>query len=127
MNKINVKHLETKLINSTKLKKSQNNKVNNKNFEEVLKNIQQPNNGIKFSKHALNRINNRDITVTTEEVAKLESAIEKADKKGISDALIYMDDKAFIVSIDNKTIVTTISKGQLKDNIFTNIDGAVII
>lgn len=127
MNKINIRHLESKLINSSQFKKTINKKANNKNFDEILINIQQRKNNIKFSKHALNRINNRDITVTTEEVSKLESAIEKADDKGISNALIYMGDKAFIVSIENKTIITTIDKEQLKDNVFTNIDGAVII
>ena len=62
-----------------------------------------------------------------EEIFRLETAFNKAESKGVKDALFLMDDKAFIASIKNKTIVTTVSKEELKDNVFTNIDGAVII
>jgi flagellar operon protein len=58
---------------------------------------------------------------------KLNQAIEKAKEKGVKDALILMDDKAFIASIRNKTIVTAAFEDQLKENVFTNIDGAVLV
>ncbi len=58
---------------------------------------------------------------------KINQAIEKAEKKGIKDALILMDNKAFVANIKNKTIITASTSEQLKENVFTNIDGAVIV
>ena len=67
------------------------------------------------------------MNLSTDEMSRLKTAFKKAESKGVKDALFLMDDKAFIANIHNKTIVTTVGKEQLKDNIFTNIDGAVII
>ena len=126
MNKIDIKSLESRLINSSKTSNILN-KNSNKDFNEVLNKIQNKDKEIKFSKHALERLNNRDIDLTTEELLKLKSAFHKAEDKGVKDALILMGDKAFIANIHNKTIITTVNKEQLKENVFTNIDGAVII
>ena len=96
------------------------------NFNEVLQKIQ--NNGdVKFSKHALDRLNARQINLSDTELTRLNNAVSKADKKGVREALIMMDDKVFIASVKNKTIITAALEDQLKENVFTNIDGAVII
>lgn len=126
MNDINIKQLETRLIN-TSLQKP-NIKVNqSKNFEDVLKKIQSNNDEIKFSKHAIDRMNERDVKLDGDEVVKLEEAFKKAEEKGINEALILIGDKGFIASVRNKTVITTISNDKLKENVFTNIDGAVIL
>ncbi|SHI05296.1 TIGR02530 family flagellar biosynthesis protein [Sporanaerobacter acetigenes] len=126
MNDINIKQLETRLIN-TSLQKP-NIKVNqSKNFEDVLKKIQSNNDEIKFSKHAIDRMNERDVKLDGYEVVKLEEAFKKAEEKGINEALILIGDKGFIASVRNKTVITTISNDKLKENVFTNIDGAVIL
>ena len=126
MNGINIKQLETRLIN-TSLQKP-NIKVNqSKNFEDVLKKIQSNNDEIKFSKHAIDRMNERDVKLDGDEVVKLEEAFKKAEEKGINEALILIGDKGFIASVRNKTVITTISNDKLKENVFTNIDGAVIL
>lgn len=124
MNKINIRQLENRLINTNKPKI---NKPITKDFRQVLEEIQNKDGEIKFSKHAIDRINSREMNLTTSEMTRLKSAFNKAETKGVKDALIIMDDKAFIASIQNKTVITTVNKEQLKDNIFTNIDGAVII
>ncbi len=126
MNRIDVKQLELKLVTSFP-KNRQVDKKANKNFSAILENIQQNGNDIKFSKHALERINIRNIKVTTDEISKLKTAMNKAEKKGISDALICMGDKVFIANVKNKVVITTANKEQLKESVFTNIDGAVII
>ncbi|MBU5437704.1 flagellar protein [Tissierella sp. MSJ-40] len=126
MNKIDVRQLENRLINSSK--PLNNNKISsNKDFHQILNRIQNRDEEIKFSKHALERLNRREMDLTNEEMEKLKIAFNRAEDKGIKDALILMEDKAFIASINNKTIITTVNKEQLKENIFTNIDGAVII
>lgn len=95
-------------------------------FEDVLKQINEKD-SVKFSKHAMNRLEERSIKLSQEEIGKINSAVNQADGKGIRDALILMDDKIFIANVKSRTIVTAAHEGSLKENIFTNIDGAVII
>lgn len=97
-----------------------------KSFQEILHGIENKED-VKFSKHALERLKVRNINLTKADIGKLGGAIQKANQKGVREALILMDNKAFIASVKNKTIITAASDDQLKDNIFTNIDGAVII
>ncbi|WP_019879182.1 TIGR02530 family flagellar biosynthesis protein [Succinispira mobilis] len=93
-------------------------------FSEVLKNqIQQ----VKFSNHATQRMNYRNIKLDAAQNLRLEEAVSKAADKGLKDSLILLDNNAFIVNIPNKTVVTVVDQTNLKDNVFTNIDGAVII
>lgn len=82
---------------------------------------------LKFSAHAQTRLNSRDIALTQEDMEKLESAVAKAEAKGAKESLVLMRDMAFIVSIRNKTVITAVHNDQLKDNVFTNIDSAVIV
>ena len=124
MNNIQIKRLEGQIISSSQ-KNIQN--KNNKSFEEILKRTQDFSRDIKFSKHALDRMDNRNIQLSSNEMNRLKTGFDKAEEKGVNDALILMEDKAFIASIKNKTIITTVSREQLKDSVFTNIDGAVIV
>lgn len=98
---------------------------NGRTFQEILKDqlIQ----GITFSKHANQRTAERNIEISESDLTRLEDACDKAQKKGIRDALIVMDDSAFIVNAPNKLVVTVVDKTEMKSNIFTNIDGAVFI
>lgn len=125
MNNVDIKRLENKLIQPSAVIKRPNVKPT-RDFREVLENIQNKED-IRFSKHAMERLNSRNLNLNNEEMNKLKTAFKKAEIKGVKDALILMDDKAFIANIKNKVIVTTVTKEQLKDNIFTNIDGAVIV
>jgi len=107
-------------------KPQQNKSVPQKSFSEVLNQIE--NKGeVKFSKHATNRLATRNIELTGAEMKRLNSAVSKASAKGIKEALILMDNKVFIASVQNKTIITASTEEELKDNVFTNIDGAVIV
>ena len=62
-----------------------------------------------------------------EKMARLETALNKAEGKGSKDTLVLMDDNAFIMSVKNKTIVTAMDKMMLKENLFTNIDSTIIV
>lgn len=95
-------------------------------FEDMLKNQIYKNSEVKFSKHAEARLNSRNITLSDEQKNKLNEAVNKASDKDVKDSLVMLDDIAFVVNIKNKTVVTVINKDELKDNVFTNIDGAVI-
>lgn len=95
-------------------------------FDDVLKQISNKE-SVKFSKHAINRLSERSITLTNEELEKINQAVNQAEGKGIREALILMDDKIFIANVKSRTIVTAADEKHLKENVFTNIDGAVII
>ncbi|PPK78718.1 flagellar operon protein [Lacrimispora xylanisolvens] len=80
-----------------------------------------------FSKHAAERVNQRGIEVTPSFLDDLQSAVEKARLKGAKDVVIISERGAFIVNVPNNTVVTTMSGNEMKENIFTNIDSAVLL
>jgi len=82
---------------------------------------------LKFSSHAAQRLKDRKITLDQATLLKVNDAIDKADAKGIEDTLILTKDAALIVSVKNRTVITAMDKNSLTGNVFTNIDGAVII
>lgn len=94
-------------------------------FKAMLHNEINKSQEVKFSKHALDRLQERNIELTTQEVNKINNAITKAATKGIKETLIIMENKAFIASVPNRTVITAATDQQLKDNVFTNIDGAI--
>jgi flagellar operon protein len=83
--------------------------------------------GLKFSAHATQRLRERQISFDPETMSRMNEAINKADAKGVQDTLILTDKAALIVSVPNRTVVTAMDKNNLNGNVFTNIDGAVII
>lgn len=82
--------------------------------------------GLKFSKHALGRLNERNIELDTSQLERLNDGAIKAGQKGIKDSLVLVDQLAFIVNVPNQTVVTAMDSTATDENIFTNINGAVI-
>lgn len=83
-------------------------------------------NELKFSKHAGLRLEERNITLTKEQMSRLKEATKKADEKGIKESLMIMDGMAFIVNVRNNTVITAMDQKDNSENVYTNIDGAVI-
>ena len=81
---------------------------------------------VRFSKHALNRLSMRNIELTGEQMERLNHGKIEAGEKGIKDSLILVDQLAFIVNVPSSTVVTAMDQTENKNNVFTNIDGAVI-
>ena len=94
-------------------------------FEEILQKTQQDGE-VRFSKHAANRLNDRNIELTEEQLERLNDGTKKAGEKGIKESLVLIDELAFIVNTRSNTVITAFVQGETKENIFTNIDGAVI-
>ena len=95
-------------------------------FGEYLKESMDANE-IKFSKHAEGRLSSRNISLSNEQKVKLGAAVSKADQKGIKDSLIMMDNIALVVNVKSRTVVTAMSSSEAKENVFTNIDGAILV
>lgn len=96
-------------------------------FDSILKQRQSEGGEIKFSRHAEYRLRSRSISLTPAQREKMKEAVAKAESKGVKDTLVLMDDLAFVVNIRNKTVITAVNSNELKENVFTNIDGAVIV
>lgn len=80
---------------------------------------------IKFSRHAETRLSERGISFDETQRERLSQAVDKAEVKGIRNSLVVIDDVAMVVNVPNRTVVTAVAKGELRDNAFTHIDGAV--
>ena len=100
-------------------------------FREMEKGIQAPKvsvpSTLKFSNHAVDRMSQRGISFTPDQMTKIENAARKATEKGAKETLIFSDDSALIVSLKNNTVVTVMDKTSMKENVFTNIDSTVIL
>ncbi|HHU17490.1 MAG: TIGR02530 family flagellar biosynthesis protein [Anaerovoracaceae bacterium] len=118
---------QTDRVNSSADKtKNPDNLVNGtRSFQEILN--EQFNKRVSFSKHANQRVETRNIRISESDLNRLDNACDRAQQKGIRDALIVMDNSAFIINTPNKVVITVVDKNEMKSNIFTNIDGALFI
>ena len=92
-------------------------------FDELL---QQEIGRLRFSRHAQERIESRNLTLDQRDLAALEGAVARAEEKGSQDSLVLLRDMAFIVSVRNRTVVTALDGEHMRENVFTKIDSAVI-
>ena len=125
-----IEQITAPFLSTGTLKKTQTN--SDISFEELLqqkKNEQiMEQSALKFSKHASMRLSNRNICLTEELNGRLENGVRQADQKGIQESLVLVDSLAFIVNVPSRTVVTAIDQTETNNNnIFTNIDGAVIV
>jgi len=97
-------------------------------FADALREKLDQSSNVEFSNHAIRRLDSRSVDI--EENGKLERLNEGARiaaEKGSSDALILVDSTAFLVSVRNNKVITTMELAELKGNVFTNIDSTVIM
>jgi len=113
--------------NKNKANNKQKTNKSNKSFKEILNSKINPKDEVKFSKHAKKRIDSRNIQLGEKEFDKLLNGLEKAENKGSKDSLIMVDNVAYVVSVENKTVITAIDDQNVKENVFTNIDSAVFM
>jgi flagellar operon protein len=81
---------------------------------------------LRWSAHATARLQQRGIELTANQQSRLDTAVDKAAAKGAKDALVLLDDTALVVSVQNRTVITALGMHQARENVFTNIDSAVI-
>ncbi len=82
--------------------------------------------GVQFSNHALQRLGRRGIEVDQATLARLDDGVSRAAGKGAREAVVLVDQNAFVVSVRNRTVITAIGQDAMRDHVFTNIDSAVI-
>ncbi len=82
---------------------------------------------LRFSKHAAQRLSDRNISLSEEQLDRLQKGARLCGDKGIKESLVIMDEYAFIVNTQKNTVITAMEQGNEGENIFTNIDGAVLV
>lgn len=106
-------------------------KPENSDFAKELKkqlNAQGNESGVQFSKHAMDRISERNIDMNAENMLdRLNKAVTLAGEKGSEDTLVMIDSTAFVVSVKNNKVITTLTADDMRGGIFTNIDSTVIM
>ena len=121
----NISNINNNLdINS--IKKQDVNKQSESSFKELLNEKKCQANALSFSKHAAERIEQRNIDVSESVSDRLNEALEQAKDKGLRNVLVMIDSSAFILNTLSNKVITAVNSSELKENIFTNIDGAVI-
>jgi flagellar operon protein len=82
--------------------------------------------GLKFSRHAQKRLVSRNINLSDADLGRLQDAVDMARRKGGRDSLVLLGDLALVVSVRSGTVITAVDGGSREENVFTNIDSAVI-
>ncbi len=113
------------LIQNKGIGKPKSNDIN-ATFQEIFTRKLNDSEEVKFSKHANQRLESRNINLSQEQMSRLNQGVLKARDKSINESLVMMDNLAFIVNIKNNTVVTALESNE-ESNVFTNIDGAVIV
>lgn len=98
-------------------------KISPRSFREIFEETSQ---NVRFSKHANERLSSRNINLSHDQMDRLNQGINQAREKQINESLVVMDNLAFIVNVKNNMVVTALEQGD-EGNVFTNIDGAVIV
>lgn len=100
---------------------------NGLSFQDILRSKKDETQILKFSKHASIRLEQRGIQLTDGQMERLNNGTRQAGLKGIKDSLVIVDELAFIVNIPKNTVITALDSTETNSNVFTNIDGAVIM
>ena len=129
MTRLDIHLTQVSPINPTTHVKTENTNtaVPSTNFRDIL-GSKMPEMPVQFSKHAALRLDARNINLTNDQIERVADGIGKANDKGIRDSLVLVDDIALLVNIKSRTVITAMqANGQSNDNVFSNIDGAVIV
>lgn len=118
-------YLNNRKINTTSANVNESGMTFNEVLDELKSNRE--NTPLKFTKHADARLSERNISLSGEQLKRLEDGTLQAYRKGIKESLVLLDNYAFIVNTKSNTVITAMDNTKDTENIYTNIDGAVII
>ncbi|MFG3612167.1 TIGR02530 family flagellar biosynthesis protein [Rummeliibacillus stabekisii] len=94
-------------------------------FGDLL--AEQTNGQLKISKHASNRLNERNIHIDEKQWAKISAKVQEAKAKGVNESLVLLNNAALIVSAKNATVITAMDLQEAENQLFTNINGAIVL
>nr|WP_300129277.1 TIGR02530 family flagellar biosynthesis protein [uncultured Butyricicoccus sp.] len=96
-------------------------------FQSILQERLEQSESVRLSRHAQQRVEQRGIEMTPSLINDISSSVDRASAKGVKDIVVISPRQAFIVNVPSRLIVTAMTTEEMKENVFTNIDGAVIL
>jgi flagellar operon protein len=125
VNRINIQHVPFHPTIQSTNNKSVTQSTNTKSFIEHLKAATtEP---LKISKHASERMQERNIEISKAQWEEVTDKVYEAQQKGVRQPLVLLDQAALIVSAKNSTVITALDRQEAKSQIFTNIDGTIVL
>jgi flagellar operon protein len=97
--------------------------TNGPSFKELL---DKQTSTLHFSRHALQRLQQRGIQLDQPTLGRLQDGVQRAASKGSRDSVVFVDGTAYVVSVSNNTVITAVGSEHMQQQVFTNIDSAVI-
>lgn len=94
-------------------------------FLQVFEQLQSQSSTLTFSKHAAQRLEQREIELSPSRLERLSEGVRIARQKGLNEPLIIVDDSAFVVNAGAGKVITGLQ--GLSGRVITNIDGTVIV
>lgn len=135
MNNLRMNQLQQSRIRQNKSKSSENARRNEKateegllgkkSFDHILNKKIKKSEGLVFSKHASDRLKQRNIILEEKDLKKIENAFNTASEKGIKNPLLIDEKVICIGNTSSRTVVTVME--DMKNKVFTNIDGVINI
>lgn len=98
-----------------------------KKGEISFKDIFQQEKSLNISKHAAERMKERNIQFSNQEWQSIQEKVMEAKQKGVTDALVVVDGSAMVVSVKNNTIITALNQAEADNKVFTNINGTILL
>lgn len=127
MDKSSFRPIQTHPLTTKQFQSKKSNQVNGNPFSLHLQQAIQENNKLTLSKHAKERLEQRDIHITDNRWQQIEQKVNEAKKLGIKDSLVLLDNAALIVSAKNNTVITAMDRQEATSQIFTNINGTIVL
>lgn len=127
MDKPSFRPIQSQPINTQQLRRTQANNVNQNSFSLHLQQAIEANSKLTLSKHAKERLEQRDIHINENRWAQIEQKVNEAKKMGVKESLVLLNDAALIVSAKNNTVITAMDRHEATAQIFTNINGTIVM
>jgi flagellar operon protein len=96
-------------------------------FASMLESALHTKEPVRFSAHATERLASRGITLGADNHARLGEAVDQAAAKGARESLVLDGELAYVVNVPRRTVITAMPISQMTENVFTNIDSAVVV
>lgn len=100
---------------------------NPSSFAQALEQAAGNQSTLTISKHASLRMEQRRINIEPHVWEQIGAKVDEAKRKGVNDSLVLLKNAALIVSAKNNTVVTVMDRQEAGRQIFTNIDGTIVM
>jgi len=127
MEKAQFRPIQSLPVSRSQQKPIKSNQASQTPFSLQLQSAIQSNSRLTLSKHAKERLAQRGIEINQERWTKIEDKVRQAKAKGVNDSLVLLKDAALIVSAKNNTVITAMGRQEAADQIFTNINGTIVL